>query len=302
MIRIGMMDLDTGHAPAFTKFLNNMDGVVVTAVYDHGEIRRCEDVQGFCAQNKCVFTQTYDELADQVDGVMVLGVNWNHRVERACEMIKRKVPVFMCKPVLGSVADMQKLVALQEQTQSLVMMGSGWRWCDPTQLAATKIVYATVKTFDVYAPCPRFYYGIHAWEFLAGVFGPDINWIQRISEVDGYTKYQCELASGVQGHVHVGGQTQRVIQWEDHQGKHELALEIPAVHHGFCNTFIQMIRTRKMPAPIASQIKPIGNAILAEQACELGGRQSIGQLEQDRVVDSTEFMKNYKPPRELVDV
>ncbi len=208
----------------------------------------------------------------------------------------------MCKPALGSVADMQKLVALQAQTQSLLMMGSGWRWCDPSQQAATKIDHATVKTFDVYAPRPRFYYGIHAWEFLAGVFGPDVNWIERISEVDGYTKYRCELASGIQGHVHVGSDIQRVIQWEDHKGKHELTLDISAIQLGFCKTFVEMIRTGKMPAPIASQIKPICNAMLAEQVCELGGRQTINQLEEDRIVDSTEFMKNYKPPRELVSV
>ncbi len=50
MIRIGMMDLDTGHGPAFTNRLNEMDGVAVTAVYDHGEVRSREDVFGFCKQ------------------------------------------------------------------------------------------------------------------------------------------------------------------------------------------------------------------------------------------------------------
>lgn len=79
MIRIGMLDMDTGHGIAFTNRLNNMVNVRVTAVYDHGDVRSGEDVQAFCDSKDCVLADSIEALAESVDGVMVLGVDWNKR-------------------------------------------------------------------------------------------------------------------------------------------------------------------------------------------------------------------------------
>jgi hypothetical protein len=234
-------------------------------------------------------------LASLVDGVMVLGVDWNKRFERAAQLIQRHVPVFICKPALGSVRDVDALIQMQHQTGSLVMAGSGWRWCKPTQEAAAIIDINTVTNFNVYSPSPRFYYGIHAWELLAGLLGPGIQWVELVQATNDMTQFKCAHQSGVEGMVHIGGEPRRLIQWCDATGEHELELPIPDIHEGFIGTFVQMIRTGKMPDRIESQLEPIRSALLAEQAFEKGIRQSLSELEMDRSVSSTEFMSTYDP-------
>ncbi|HCD31600.1 MAG TPA: hypothetical protein DER01_04280 [Phycisphaerales bacterium] len=295
MIRIGMMDLDTGHGPAFTKRINAMDDVSVTAVYDHGDVRSSEEVRGFCDLHQCQLADSVEMLSELVDGVMVLGVNWNKRFERAAKLIERHVPVFICKPAVGSVSDLDALIAMQKRTGSLVMAGSGWRWAKSTQDAAAKIDISQVSHFAVHSPNPRFYYGIHAWEFLAGLLGPGIQWIETVETSEKYTHYHCAHQSGVEGDVYIGGDRVRVIQWTDQKGEHEIELPIPEIHDGFCKTFVQMIRTGRMPADITSQLDPIVSALLGEQASEVGVRQPIEMLESNRYVASEDFMSTYTP-------
>lgn len=295
MIRIGMLDLDTGHGPAFTNKLNSMEGVRVTAVYDHGDVRTPEDVHAFRELKDCVLADSVEALAEMVDGVMVLGVDWNKRFERAAKLIERHVPVFICKPAVGSVKDVDRLTAMQQRTGSLVMVGSGWRWCRPTQDASTSIDIQKVSRFAVYSPGPRFYYGIHAWEFLAGVLGPEIQWVDVVETGEKFTHYRCALTSGVEGDVFIGGDRVRVMQWTDEKGDHELELPIPDIHEGFCGTFVRMIKTGKMPADIQTQLEPIRSALLGEQACEYGKRQIMSDLESDRIVLSDTFMATYQP-------
>lgn len=301
MIRIGMMDLDTGHGPAFTKALNNMDDVRVTAVFDHGDVRSASDVKAFCNLHDCFLADSVEELATRVDGVMVLGVDWNQRFARARALIHRHVPIFICKPAVGSVRDIDGLIKMQQQNGSLVMAGSGWRWCSATQQAAGAIDVGSVKQFAVHSPKPRFYYGIHAWEFLAGLLGSGIQWVELLNEADGYTQFACKHHSGPEGKIHIGGPRQRVIQWIDDAGQHELELQIHDIHQGFCRTFVEMIRTGKMPAPIDQQLEPIRSALLAEQACERGSRQQISELQPDRQVSAQSFMATYEP-RTLIPV
>jgi hypothetical protein len=293
MIRIGLMDLDTGHALAFTKRLNDMDDVKVTAVYDHGDVRDPAEIHAFADVYDCQVADTIEQLATMVDGVMVLGVDWNKRFERAAKLIKRNVPVFMCKPSVGSVADIQSLISLQEQTSSLVMTGSGWRWCIPTQQAAAKIDISKVTHFTVHSPMPRFYYGVHAWEFLAGLLGPGVQWVEPLKITDDFAHFKCTHASGVEGDVYVGGDRVRIAEWTDDQGDHELELDIQSIQMGFCHTFVQMIKTGNMPATMSSGLEPVRCAILAEQACESGKRVSMNELEPNRIVTTTEFMTTY---------
>lgn len=293
MIRIGIVDMDTGHGAAFTKRINQFEGVRVTGIFDHGDVRSRDEVAAFCKLHDCVHCQSLDALAQIVDGVMVLGVDWNKRFSRAATFINRHIPVFICKPSVGSVVDLEGLIQMQHRTGSLVMAGSGWRWAQPTQSAAARLDLSQVTQVTVHSPNPRFYYGIHAWELLTGLLGPGIQWIERLDETDGCTRFACEHRCGAQGLVIIGGARQRVIQWTDQQGDHELELAIPDIHMGFCWTFVQMIRTGQMPADIASQLEPVRCALLAEQACERGQRQSMAELELDRGVSSNVFMDTY---------
>ncbi|MFG0248914.1 MAG: Gfo/Idh/MocA family oxidoreductase [Phycisphaeraceae bacterium JB051] len=293
MIRIGLMDLDTGHALAFTKRLNDMADVKVTAVFDHGDVRDASEIAAFADMFDCQVAESIQHLAGMVDGVMVLGVDWNKRFERAAQLIKRNVPVFMCKPTVGSVADVESLIALQQQTGSLVMTGSGWRWCLPTQQAASTINISNLTHFAVHAPMPRFYYGVHGWEFLAGLLGAGVQWIEPVQITEKSAHFTCAHISGVVGDVYVGSDRARVIQWADDKGEHELELDIPSIQLGFCQTFVDMIKTGKMPAPIASQLMPVRCGILAEQSCELGRRVMAGELDQNRIVTTTQFMQTY---------
>src|SRR5437867_1141157 len=111
--------------------INRTADLKVTAVWDGGEVHpsgyaerfaREHGVNGVCA--------TLEELVASVDAGMVLGQNWDLHVERARPFLEAGKPVFIDKPVVGSVADAETPLALEARTGTPVMGGSALRYAE----------------------------------------------------------------------------------------------------------------------------------------------------------------------------
>ena len=112
MVRIGVVNIDTSHPKAFSEYLSKGTRARYAAIYNDG-FRDSDEVEAFISRNnmekRCA---TIEELADIVDIGFVQSVNWENHLKQAMPFIERGKPVFIDKPIAGSLADCRKLEEL----------------------------------------------------------------------------------------------------------------------------------------------------------------------------------------------
>ncbi len=122
MIKIGVINIDISHPLAFSDILLQENRARYTAVYNDG-FRSDAEVEGFIKlrglEKRCA---TVEELADMVDVGFIQGCNWDKHLDHVKPFLDRGKPVFIDKPIVGSMKDIRKLEALMEQ--GLQVMGS----------------------------------------------------------------------------------------------------------------------------------------------------------------------------------
>src|SRR5689334_5665466 len=115
-LRAGMIGLDTSHVPAFAKIFNNpkatgeLAGIKVVVGYPGGtDIPASRDrVKGFTEQLRGMGIEIVDsipKLLEKVDVVLLESVDGRIHLKEAIPVIQAGKPLFIDKPVAGSLAD-----------------------------------------------------------------------------------------------------------------------------------------------------------------------------------------------------
>ena len=144
-LKVGIIGLDTSHVAAFTQLLNDpkadgdLAGIRVVAAFPGGskdiESSRSR-VEGFTKTLKekhgVEVVNSIDELLGKVDVVLLESVDGRPHLEQARPVIKAKKPVFIDKPVGGTLADAIEIFDLAKANNVPVFSSSpafGWRRC-----------------------------------------------------------------------------------------------------------------------------------------------------------------------------
>jgi predicted dehydrogenase len=209
-LRVGIIGLDTSHVVAFTKLLNapdakgDMVGLRVVAAYPGGspDVASSRDrVEGFTRQLRDEFrveiVGSVEALLGKVDVVLLESVDGRKHLEQAESVLKARKPVFIDKPVAGSLADAVRIYRLAEQTGTPCFSSSSLRYSPPVRKLKVDPKVGEVVGCDAYGPCPvevhhpdLFWYGIHGVETLFTVMGTGCVSVTRV-RTDG-----TELATG----------------------------------------------------------------------------------------------------------
>src|SRR5271166_4997391 len=117
-LRLGIIGCDTSHVTAFTEVLNNPEakghvpGGKVVAAYRGGSPdlpSSMERIDGYCTTLRdkygVKFYDTIEELCTNVDVVLLESVDGRPHLEQVKPVLKARKPVFIDKPVAGSLAD-----------------------------------------------------------------------------------------------------------------------------------------------------------------------------------------------------
>src|SRR5262245_40633838 len=184
-IKIGMIGLDTSHVPAMTELINNPEnkkhvpGGKVIAAFKGGSpdlASSATRVDGYTKtlQEKygAEIVPTIEALCEKVDAVMLMSVDGRPHLEQARPVIKAKKPLFIDKPVAGSLRDAIEIYRLAKEANVPVFSSSSYRFYDSMIQLKTNDV-GTVRGAISYGPShlePHhpdfFWYGVHAAEAL----------------------------------------------------------------------------------------------------------------------------------------
>lgn len=203
-LRIGMIGLDTSHVTAFTELLNNassknhVPGAKVVAGFKGGspdiESSRSR-VDQYTAELRDKYgVKIYDsieELCRNVDAVMVESVDGRPHLAQASRVIKAGKPLFIDKPMAGSLADVLEIFRLAREAKVPVFSASSLRYGKATQEVRQGSI-GKVLGAETESPCPLepthpdlFWYGIHGVESLYTVMGMGCESVRRGTTPDG---------------------------------------------------------------------------------------------------------------------
>jgi len=196
VFKIGMIGLDTSHVIAFTKVLNDPAkdyGCKVVAGYPGGspDIPSSADrVGNYTKQLREEFgleiVDSIEELCRKVDGVLLESVDGRPHLEQVRPVIAAKKPVFIDKPVAGSLADAVEIFRLAKENGVPCWSSSSLRFSPGIIGMRNHKDVGKVLGCEAFSPCSieehhpdLYWYGVHGVEILFTIMGPGCVSVQR---------------------------------------------------------------------------------------------------------------------------
>jgi predicted dehydrogenase len=208
-IRVGIIGLDTSHAPAFMKLFNNADsadyvpGCRVVAAFPQGSrdiessVSRVPEYTKLMQDAGVEIVDSIDALLEKVDAVLLESNDGRVHLEQAAPVFAAGKRVFIDKPLAGSLADAIAIFKLAERYDTPVFTASGLRFGEATQAVRNGLV-GNVLGASTYSPCSLeathmdlAWYGIHGCEALFTLMGTGCEQVTRAHSAD------FELVTGV---------------------------------------------------------------------------------------------------------
>jgi hypothetical protein len=199
-IRVGIIGCDTTHCAAFTKILNDPTatsdwaGFRVVAAFPGGspDVTASRDrVHKFTAELKDKFgleiVDSIDALLKKVDAVLLESVDGRPHFDQARRVILAGKPLFIDKPVAGSLVDALRIYQLAAEHMVPCFSSSSLRFCPATVALRKNPEIGAVLGCDVHGPCSLeehhpdlFWYGVHGVETLYAIMGTGCEKVVRV--------------------------------------------------------------------------------------------------------------------------
>ncbi len=201
VLRIGMIGLDTSHAPAFAKLWNSPTAAGLFAKQEvvvafpggspdiessHSRVPQyTKDLQALGVK----IVDSIDELIQQVDAVVITSLDGRRHLEQAIPVFRSGKPLYIDKPLAGSLAEAIAIQKLAEHhrvkwfsSSSLRFSSAIWKYRTDPKLKAD------VRGAIAWSPCSLeathpdlYWYGVHGCETLYTAMGAGCKQVTRIT-------------------------------------------------------------------------------------------------------------------------
>jgi len=197
-LRIGIIGLDTSHVVAFTKLINDasspqhVPGGKVVAAYKGGsdDIESSYSrVDGYTQQLHDNFgvriVDTIEELCTLVDAVLLESVDGRPHLEQARPVFKAGLPIFIDKPVAGTLDDAIEIFRLAKEHKVPCFSSSSYRYY-PSLVELKNTDVGEIRGAISWGPCSiephhpdLYWYGVHPTEALYAIMGTGCQTVAR---------------------------------------------------------------------------------------------------------------------------
>jgi hypothetical protein len=287
-VKAGMIGLDTSHVPAFTKIFNNPSGdaelasLQVVAGYPGGtDLPASRDrVAGFTEQLREMgveIVETIPQLLEKVDVVMLQSVDGRIHLEEAIPVIRAGKPLWIDKPVAGSLVDAIMIFELARKHHVPVFSSSSLRFGPGIKAVLNNDEVGAILGAQTWGPCSYstgtpdlFFYGIHGIEPLFTLMGTGCETVARV-HTDG-----TDFVTGVWKDGRVG--TYRGIrQGASSSGamvfgsKRIVPVDELGGYQDLCREIARFFKTGESPVPAAETIEIFAFMEAADESKRQGG-------------------------------
>ena len=201
VFRLGIIGLDTSHVTAFTALINKAEknyGCKVVAGYPGGSpdinisVSRVEKYTRELRDKYGVeIVDSIEELCRKVDGVLLESVDGRPHLEQVKPVIAAKKPVFIDKPMAGSLADVLEIFRLARKNKVPCWSSSSLRFSPGIIGMRNNDKVGKVLGCDAFSPCSLeehhpdlYWYGVHGVEILFTIMGTGCETVRRVQTKD----------------------------------------------------------------------------------------------------------------------
>jgi hypothetical protein len=131
------------------------------------------------------------EMCNDIDAVLLESVDGRPHLDQIRPVLKARKPVFVDKPMAGSLRDVITIFGLAEKAKVPVFSSSALRYGSGTQRVRAGSL-GVVRFAETYGPCEiephhpdLFWYGVHGVEALFTVLGPGCESVERSTTAEG---------------------------------------------------------------------------------------------------------------------
>jgi len=202
-LRAGIIGLDTSHATAFAKALNQdhapaeFGGYKIVAAFPQGS----KDIESSTARAPAYIEEvkklgveivdTIAELLEKTDVIFLESNDGRVHLEQAIPVFKAGKTMFIDKPLAGSLADAFAIAQAAKDFKQPLFSTSSLRYMTNMDDIVKNQTAGRIVGAEVYGPCPLeathpdfFWYGIHGVEALFTVMGTGCKTVSRVHAPD----------------------------------------------------------------------------------------------------------------------
>jgi GFO/IDH/MocA oxidoreductase family protein len=217
VLKAGIVGTTTSHVQAFTGAINNPEatgdlaGVKVVAGFTGGiednpsSWDRREKYSKYLREQGCTIYDTIEEMMKHVDVVLLESVDGRPHLEQAKPVIAAGKPLFVDKPMAGSLADVIEIFRLAKEAGVPCFSSSSLRYSSEFQAMRNDSPVGAIVGCAAYSPCSLeehhpdfFWYGVHGMEILYTIMGTGCQTVTRV-HTEG-----TDMAVGVWGGGRIG--------------------------------------------------------------------------------------------------
>jgi hypothetical protein len=295
MIRIGLVDLDTSHPPAFTRILRGTPGVEVRALWDGHDVWPAGYDREFAKEHGIpVVCAHLEEMPEHVDAAMIHGTNWDTHCEKALVFLRERKPVLIDKPVVGTVRDCDRIMNMQEKYGVPVYGGSSLRSAQEVVALRTAVGPRDgLSSIVASGPGDFFSYGIHTTEMLQGCAGTGI---RSVRALPGHRVpvFALTYDDGLVALVHLEMQYH---EWSlvayTGDGMHAATINPDTLYEPFLKRFVTLLEGGTIDYSLAGPVEAVRVHIAAKIARESGREVMLDRLPPDAGFDGGAFAAEY---------
>jgi hypothetical protein len=229
MYKIGCVNIDTSHPGSFAGKMKDFElDMRYSCIFNDG-FRSDKEVENFMENHSIEKRyESLEEMANHVDIAFIHDCNWDKHIDHAMPFIKAGKPVFLDKPIVGSLKDCFRLKEL-EKKGAVILGSSSARYVECLVDLKNKITDAgeTIATVFGTSGVDEFNYGVHIMEGIHGLLGNGAYSTRYLGVSNSVEKQAEQYLTKWKNGVQVIYQTQ-TGQW---QPFHVVVTTDKAIHH-----------------------------------------------------------------------
>jgi predicted dehydrogenase len=286
-LKAGIIGLDTSHATAFVQALNasnpapEVAGVRVVAAYPKGSpdiessTRRVPEYTEKVRAMGVEIVDSIEALLGKVDVVFLETNDGRPHLEQLRPCLKAKKPVFIDKPLAGSLADAVRIFDEAKAAGVPVFSSSALRFGKATQAVRGGSI-GRVTSAETFSPATiepthpdLFWYGIHGVESLYTVLGTGCVAVKRGPTADGKIEVTGEWPDGRRGVFREGKGYGGKAQGE----KGEAEVGAFDGYQPLLAAIVKFFKTREAPVSPAETLEIYAFMAAADESKRRGGAE-----------------------------
>lgn len=210
MIKIGCVSIDVSHPKTFANIMSENKLDMRYEYVCKSSFRSEENVDWFV--KKFGLKDKVENVSDMVNDVdvgLIHACNWEKHLDLAMPFIEKNKPVFIDKPVVGSVSDIKRLRELT-QKGAKILGGSAARCAQEIRDFFAMPIEERGEIISIHGTCgvDEFNYGIHIVEILSEIANSKIKncrytGVSNVANTKPVEAYSVEFENGILGTYHI---------------------------------------------------------------------------------------------------